>query len=53
MSKYSIEYSTLAAIGDAVREKGKTEDKILVSELAEAILTMPAEVLPPCEEVGF
>ena len=39
--KYVIEDTTLNAIGDAVRAKGNTEDKILVSNLATAINNLP------------
>jgi hypothetical protein len=41
MSKYVIDKTTLTAIGDAVRAKGNTEDKILVSDLATAITNLP------------
>ena len=41
MSKYVIDKTTLTAIGDAVRAKGNTEDKILVSDLATAISNLP------------
>ena len=40
--KYVIEDTTLNAIGDAVRAKGNTEDKILVSNLATAINNLPS-----------
>ena len=40
MSKYVIDDSTLSAIGDAVREKDGTTDKILVSDLATRILAI-------------
>lgn len=40
--KYLIEDTTLTAIGDAVRAKGNTEDKILVSNLATAINNLPS-----------
>lgn len=39
--KYVIDKTTLTAIGDAVRAKGNTEDKILVSNLATAISNLP------------
>ena len=38
---YLIKDTTLTAIGDAVRAKGNTEDKILVSDLATAISNLP------------
>lgn len=37
MSKYVIDGATLSAIADAVREKGGTTEKILVSDIASAI----------------
>lgn len=41
MSKYVINESTLTSIGDAIRAKGGTTDKILVSDLATAITNLP------------
>ena len=41
MSKYVINESTLTSIGDAIRAKGSTTDKILVSDLATAITNLP------------
>jgi hypothetical protein len=51
--KYLIEDTTLTAIGDAVRAKGNTEDKILVSDLATAITNLPTGDIPSGEEVKF
>lgn len=53
MSKYAIKLSTLTAIGDAIRDRGGTKDKILVSEMPTKILEIKGEVLAPCEEVKF
>lgn len=53
MSKLAIQSSTLTAIGDAVRQRGGTTEKILVSELPTKILEIKGEVLAPCEEVKF
>lgn len=39
--KYFIEDTTLTGIGDAIRAKGGTSDKILVSDLATAITNLP------------
>lgn len=41
MSKYVINESTLTSIGDAIRAKGGTTNKILVSNLATAITNLP------------
>lgn len=41
MSKYVIDSSTLTSIGDAVREKGGTNELILVKDLATAITNLP------------
>lgn len=41
MSKYVIEDTTLSAIADAVREKAGTTEKIVVSELPDAIAAIP------------
>lgn len=41
MSKYVIDGTTLVGIGDAIRAKGSTTDKILVSDLATAITNLP------------
>lgn len=43
MSKYVIDSETLTSIGNAVRNKGKTSDKIKVSELANTINNLPMD----------
>lgn len=56
MSKYAIEKSTLTAIADAIREKGNTDTKILVSDLATAISNLSVgggSEIPNGEEVAF
>lgn len=54
MSKYVIDSTTLASIGDAVREKDGTTEAILVSDIATRIKAIPQEgggggVVPPEE----
>lgn len=46
MSKYIINDTTLAGIGDAVRAKGGTSELIPVSELATAITNLPEGIEP-------
>lgn len=41
MSKYVIDENTLIGIGDAIRAKAGTTDKIIVSDLADAITNLP------------
>lgn len=58
MSKYVIEDTTLVSIGNAIREKDGTTDKILVSELANKIKNIPqggggGEELPAAEGSEF
>jgi hypothetical protein len=57
MSKYVIEDTTLVSIGDAIREKDGSTDKILVSELANKIKNIPqgggGEELPAAEGSEF
>jgi hypothetical protein len=57
MSKYVINESTLTSIGDAIREKDGSTEKILVSELATKIKNIPqgggGEELPAAEGSEF
>ena len=51
MAKYSIEDSTLVAIGDAIREKSGTTETMTPSEMATAISAIEAGGNSEAEEL--